>query len=35
MSVYMAPTCFGPSGPSSGSMQRNLPKVTFTVEIIS
>ena len=23
----MAPTCFGPSGPSSGSMQRNLAKV--------
>ena len=28
----MAPTCFSPSGPSSGSMQRNLAKVTVTVE---
>ena len=35
MSLYMAPTCFGPSAPSSGSMQRNLAKVTVTVEIIS
>ena len=35
ISLYMAPTCFGPSGPSSGSMQRNLAKVTVTVEIIS
>ena len=35
ISLYMAPTYFGPSGPSSGSMQRNLDKITVTVEIIS
>jgi hypothetical protein len=31
----MAPTCFGPFGPSSGSIRRNLAKVTVVVEIIS
>jgi hypothetical protein len=31
----MAPTCFGPFGPSSGSIKRNLAKVTAFVEIIS
>jgi hypothetical protein len=35
ISLYMAPTCFGPYGPSSGSIQRNLAKVTVFVEIIS
>jgi hypothetical protein len=31
----MAPTCFGPFGPSSGSIRWNLAKVTAFVEIIS
>jgi hypothetical protein len=31
----MAPTCFGPFGPSSGSIRRNLAKVTVFVKIIS
>jgi hypothetical protein len=31
----MAPTCFGPFGPSSGSIRRNLAEVTVFVEIIS
>jgi hypothetical protein len=31
----MAPTCFGPFGLSSGSIRRNLAKVTVFVEIIS
>jgi hypothetical protein len=31
----MAPTCFGPLGPSSGSTRRSLAKVTFFVKIIS
>jgi hypothetical protein len=31
----MAPTCFGQFGPSSGSIRRNLAKVTVFVEIIS
>jgi hypothetical protein len=35
ISLYMAPTCFGPFGPSSGSIRRNLAKVTVFVEIIS
>jgi hypothetical protein len=35
MYLYMAPTCFGPFGPSSGSKRRNLAKVTVFVEIIS
>jgi hypothetical protein len=35
VSLYMAPTCFGPLGPSSGSMRRILAKVTVFVEIIS
>jgi hypothetical protein len=35
ISLYMAPTCFGPFGPSSGSISRNLAKVTVFVEIIS
>jgi hypothetical protein len=35
ISLYVAPTCFGPFGPSSGSIRRNLVKVTDFVEIIS
>jgi hypothetical protein len=35
ITLYMAPTCFGPFGPSSGSIRRNLAKVTVFVEIIS
>jgi predicted protein tyrosine phosphatase len=35
ISIYMAPTCFGPLGPSSGSIRRNLAEVTDFVEIIS
>jgi hypothetical protein len=35
ISFYMAPTCFGPFGPSSGSIRQNLAKVTDFVEIIS
>jgi hypothetical protein len=35
ISLYMVPTCFGPLGPSSGSIRRNLAKVTVFVEIIS
>jgi hypothetical protein len=31
----MAPACFGPLGPSSGNIRRNLAKVTVFVEIIS
>jgi hypothetical protein len=34
ISLYMAPTCFGPFGPSSESIRRNLTKVTVFVEII-
>jgi hypothetical protein len=35
ISLYMAVACFGPFGPSSGSIRRNLAKVTAFVEIIS
>jgi hypothetical protein len=35
ISLYMAPTCFGPFGPSSGTRRRNLAKGTVFVEIIS
>jgi hypothetical protein len=35
ISLYMAPTCFGPFGPSSGSIRQNVAKVTVFVEIIS
>jgi hypothetical protein len=35
ISLYMAPTCFGPFGPSSRSIGRNLVEVTIFVEIIS
>jgi hypothetical protein len=35
ISLYMAPTCFGPFGPSSGSIRWSLAKVTVFVEIIS
>jgi hypothetical protein len=31
----MVPTCFGPFGPSSGTIRWNLAKVTVFVEIIS
>jgi hypothetical protein len=34
ISLYMAPTCFGPFGPSSGSIRRNLAKVTVLVELL-
>jgi hypothetical protein len=35
ISLYMAPTYFGPFGPSSESIRRNLAKITVLVEIIS
>jgi hypothetical protein len=35
MSLYMAPTCFGPLRPSPGSIRRNLAKVTVFVKIVS
>ena len=35
ISLYMAPTFFGPFIQPSGSIRRNLPKVTVSVEIIS
>jgi hypothetical protein len=35
ISLYMAPKCFGLFGPSSGSIRRNLIKVTVFVEIIT
>jgi hypothetical protein len=35
ISLYMASTCFCPFGPSSGTIRRNLAKVTVFVEIIS
>jgi hypothetical protein len=35
ISFYMAPTSFGPFGPSSGSIRQNLAEVTVFVEIIS
>ena len=31
----MAATCFGPFGPSSGSIRRDLTEVTVFVEIIT
>jgi hypothetical protein len=34
ISLYMAPTCFGPFGPSSESIRWNLPKVTVFVELL-
>jgi hypothetical protein len=34
ISLYMAPTCFGPFGPSSESIWRNLAKVTVSVELL-
>jgi hypothetical protein len=34
ISLYMAPTCFGPFGPSSRSKRRNLAKVTVFVELL-
>jgi hypothetical protein len=34
ISLYMAATCFGPFGPSSGSICRNLAKVTVFVELL-
>jgi hypothetical protein len=30
----MAPTCFGPFGPSSGSIRRNFAKVTVFVGLL-
>jgi hypothetical protein len=33
ISFYMAPTCFGPFGPSSWSVRWNLAKVTVFVEL--
>jgi hypothetical protein len=32
MFLYTAPTCFGPSGPSSGSTHQNLAKVTVSLK---
>jgi hypothetical protein len=34
ISLCMAPTCFGPFGPSSGSIGWNLAKVTVFVELL-
>jgi hypothetical protein len=34
ISLYIAPTCFGPFGPSSGSIRRNLAKVRVFVELL-
>jgi hypothetical protein len=34
-SLYMAPTCFGAFGPSSGGTRRNLAKVTVFVELLA
>jgi hypothetical protein len=34
-SLYMAPMCFGPFGPSTGNIRWNFAKVTVFVEIIS
>jgi hypothetical protein len=34
ISLYMAPTCFIPFGPSSGGIRRNLAKVTVFVELL-
>jgi hypothetical protein len=34
ISLYVASTCFGPLGPSSGSIRRNLAKVTVFVELL-
>jgi hypothetical protein len=34
ISLYMAPTCFGPFGPSSGSIRLNLAKVTVFAELL-
>jgi hypothetical protein len=34
ISLYMASTCFGPLGPSSGSVWQNLAKVTVFVELL-
>jgi hypothetical protein len=30
--VYMAPKCFGPSGPSSGSIYWNITEVTVSLK---
>jgi hypothetical protein len=34
ISLYMAPTCFGPFGTSSGSIRLNLAKGTVFVELL-
>jgi hypothetical protein len=34
ISLCMAPTCFGPFGPSSASIRRNLAKVTVFEELL-
>jgi hypothetical protein len=34
ISLYMAPTCFGLFGPSSGSIRRNIAKVTVFVGLL-
>jgi hypothetical protein len=34
ISIYMAPKCFGPFGPSSRSIRRNHAKVTAFVELL-
>ena len=35
ISLYIAPTCFGPFRPSSGSIRQNLAEVTVSAEIVS
>jgi hypothetical protein len=34
ISLFMAPTCFGPFGPWSGSIRQDLAKVTVFVELL-
>jgi hypothetical protein len=34
ISLYVAPTCFGSFGPSSGSIRQNLVKVTVFLELL-
>jgi hypothetical protein len=34
ISLYMAPTCFSPLGPSSGSIRRNVAKDTVFVGLL-
>jgi hypothetical protein len=34
ISLYMAPTCVGPFGPSSGGIRQNPAKVTVFVDLL-